>query len=101
LLGKIVPFLVEAVDVALGPVDGLEAEVVAAGDILLVPEGKVAEVVFLEQPEKALARDGRRDLVPAGGECGLVGGDFLGVEFHGCGEMELKKSRPDTSLRIL
>ncbi len=54
-LGEVVSFLVEAVDAALGLVHGFEAEVVAARDVLLVPEREIAQVVFLEQAEESCA----------------------------------------------
>ena len=52
------------------------AEVIAAGDVFLVPEFEVPQVVFLNEAEKALAGGGGGFLMPSGREFGLKGGDF-------------------------
>ena len=70
-LDEIVALLVVAVDGALRLIDALEAEVVAAGDVLLVPEQEIAQVVFADQAVEALAGGGGAVLMPGGGEIGL------------------------------
>ena len=77
-LGEVVSLLVEAVDVALGAVDALETQVLAAGDVLGVPEGEIAEVVFLDEAREAIAGGGGGGLVPARRQGGLVGGNLGG-----------------------
>jgi len=81
-LDEIVSLLVETVDVALGAIDGFEAEVVAAGDVLLVPELEIAQVVLLDEEIEAVAGGGGGGLVPAGSERGLEGGDVGGGKSH-------------------
>lgn len=63
-------------------VDPFESEVVAAGNILFVPELKIAQVVLLDQTCKAIALDGGCGLVPIGGEFRLEVGDLGGIELH-------------------
>lgn len=102
-LDEIVSFLIVAIDVALGAVDGLEAEIIPAGDIFLMPQLEVPQMVFLHQPQPAGGRDGRRDFMPAGGENSLQRGDLGSGKTHGRlvgREIELNDSRADTSLRI-
>jgi hypothetical protein len=82
-LDDIVSLLVEAIDVALGAVDSLEAEVVAPGDVFLVPELKIAEMIFLHEPHETITFGGGWHVVPAGGESGLQVGDVGRGETHG------------------
>ncbi len=82
-LDEVVALLVEAVNGALGPVDAFGAEVVAAGDVFLVPKLEIPEVVFLHKEGESLARGGGLLAVPKGGEGRLRGGDFVRVEVHG------------------
>lgn len=79
---EIVTLLIEAIDVALRAIDGLEAEVVATGDILFVPELKIAQVILLNEECETFAGRGGRDVVPARGEVGLQCGGVGGGKTH-------------------
>jgi hypothetical protein len=81
-LDEIIPLLVEAVDGALGLVDALRAEIITPGDVFLMPEQEIPQVVFLHEAEKFLTRSSRFILMPKGSEGGLKGGDIVRVEVH-------------------
>ena len=108
-LDEIVALLVEAVDGALGVMDALGAEIVAAGDVFLVPELEIPQVIFLHEQEEFRAASSGQLLVPTGGEGRLEGGDFFRVEVHrrvekvltvagmrGGGKPEPRRRRPAT-----
>jgi hypothetical protein len=66
--------LIEAVNRTLRMIDTLKSDVVAARNVLLMPQLKIPQVVFLNEQLEAIARHGGRLLVPTGGEGGLMGG---------------------------
>jgi hypothetical protein len=55
-------------------IDTLKSDVVAARNVLLMPQLKIPQVVFLNEQLEAIARHGGWLLVPTGGEGGLMGG---------------------------
>ena len=84
LLDEVVAGLVVTVDGALGLHDPLGSKVIAAGDVLFVPEEEILLVVGLHQPGEAGMGDGGVRFVSPGGVGLLEGGDGGGVEFrHG------------------
>ena len=84
-LDEVVALLVVMVDRAFCLTNPLRAEVVAAGDVFLVPEHEVKIMVFSQQQIEAFAFRAGVELVPEGGEARLQTGDFLGVVFHARG----------------
>jgi hypothetical protein len=65
--------------------DALGAEIVAAGDVLLVPKHEVTQVVFLDELEKVVACGTRFLVMPGCGEGGLESGNLVGIEVHRVG----------------
>ena len=79
---EVVALLIETVDRPFRLINAFETDVVATGDVFLVPKLEVPKMVLLDEPKKNFAARGRVGLMPIGRQTRLEIDDLLRINLH-------------------